>query len=384
MAGPPGSSFRPRELEIVKVLLDKHLLERAINLAEARWEGSGEMVRLAYRWEELSPADRRQELERIGPEMLAHYRPLAELNPDLAMVLGTLEERGVLPGVSTVQPPAEPQLEATGPEPVPDSPSVYEAARQRLPHAVAEPVDDIAAELPPLSDMPADIRTRVERLSRETVIEAGAGFSAAETTRESSETEQRLRAEAVAQGEELLAKVRARLDSTSRQAASASTRISQAVQQFPVVEPRVTRSRSAPQQDAGTSIVEESPVPSLPPDYWAKRMRSEQIIMLEGGAEAPSDDQLVALANEFDLELSEFVIEPGSTRALFGGLKRFGSSVDVQVGPLPYALANPHLVVVRGRLLPSIEEGLQRGVCDIPGTRACVAIDERARLIVVS
>ncbi len=378
MAGSPGS-FRPRELEIVKVLLDKHLLERAVNLAEARWAGSGEMVRLAYRWEELNPADRRQELERLGPEMLAHYRPLAELNPDLAMVLGTLEQRGVLP--TAAQEPVGPS-----PPPEPEAPkaqSTYAAARQTPPPAVvAEPV--VEPVLPPTASRETrrDLQERIERLSKETLIESGARFAAAESTQYSSEAAQQLRVEAVAQGEELLERVRARLGATSTNAASATTRIDGPGHRLPKVDAMM--SLKAGRQSSDTSIVDASSAPSLPPDYWAKRLKAEQIVMLDDSAMLPTDDQLVALANEFDLELSEFVIEPGSTRQLFGTLKRSGTFVDVVVGPLPYALANPHLVVVRGRLYPSVEEGLRRGVCDIPGTRSCVQIDPRARLIVIS
>lgn len=378
MAGSPGS-FRPRELEIVKVLLDKHLLERAVNLAEARWAGSGEMVRLAYRWEELTPTDRRQELERLGPEMLAHYRPLAELNPDLAMVLGTLEQRGVLPGA--VPEPVEPPL-SEGPEAPPEQ-STYAAARQTPPpEVVAEPV--VEPVVPPTAtrETRRDLQERIERLSKETLIESGAGYAAAETTQYSSDVAQQRRVEAVAQGEELLERIRTRLGTTSARAASASTRIDGPGHHLPKVDAMMSIATGF--QPSNTSVVDASPKPSLPPDYWAKRLKKEQILLLDGSAELPTDDQLVALANEFDLELSEFVIEPGMMRQLFGGLKRSGSTVDVQVGPLPYALANPHLVVVRGRLYPSIEEGLKRGVCDIPGTRACVQVNSRARLIVIS
>lgn len=381
MAGSPGS-FRPRELEIVKVLLDKHLLERAVNLAEARWAGSGEMVRLAYRWEELSPADRRQELERLGPEVLAQYRPMADLNPDLAIVLGTLEQRGVLPGKS--QAPEEP-VDPAPSQPDEESlqPSTYAAARQTPPPPPVDAEPVIEPVLPPTASpaMRRDLQERIERLSKETLIDSGAGYAAAESMQYSADAAQQRRAEAVAQGEQLLDRVRSRLDTTSRQAASASTRITASSHQLPRVDALAPSMVTS--QPTDTSIVVGSPEPSLPPDYWAKRLKDEQVVILDADTHAPSDDELVALANEFDLELSEFVIAPGTTRALFGGLKRSGTAVDVQVGPLPYALANPQLVVVRGRLFPSIEEGLRRGVVDIPGTRACVQMDARARLIVV-
>jgi hypothetical protein len=105
--------------------------------------------------------------------------------------------------------------------------------------------------------------------------------------------------------------------------------------------------------------------------------------VVEPGTTPPSDDQLVALANEFDLELSEFVIEAGSSRALFGGLKRSGTSVDVRVGPLPTALADRHLAVIHGRLFTRLEARMREGMVDIPGTRATVRMNPEARVILI-
>jgi hypothetical protein len=97
----------------------------------------------------------------------------------------------------------------------------------------------------------------------------------------------------------------------------------------------------------------------------------------------PTDDQIVGLANELSLELAEFVIEAGTSRSLFGGLKRTGSKVDVDVGPIPAALAHPTLVVLRGRLFPRMEARLRGGMCDIPGTRASVRVHPETRVLIV-
>ena len=72
-------------------------MDRATQVAEARWPGSGQMVTLANDWAHLTPAARRERLAAVGPADLARLRGLADLQPDLARVLDDLEKRGVLP-----------------------------------------------------------------------------------------------------------------------------------------------------------------------------------------------------------------------------------------------------------------------------------------------
>lgn len=372
MSGPPVRP-RSRELEIVRVLFDKHLLERAVNLAEARWEGSGEMVRLAYHWQDLSPAERRQQLEAIGPEQLARFRSLADLDPELATVLDTLEERGVIPGGQHVA--HDPTDEAAGdelPDPYLESePVVVEedvtidvAAgtdvrnEQRWSPDLSGPLDELATAASGIAG------TRTGTLDREEVIQA----------------EQQRRADAVRSGEELLQRVRARLDSTARRVTSNPIGSNSGAPTLPAHVPaRMPGSAGA----QSVSVSDDASAFTPPPDHWLRLLRDERVIVVEPGTVSPSDDQLVALANEFDLELSEFVIEAGSSRALFGGLKRSGTQVDVQVGPLPAALADRHLAVIHGRLFPRIEARMRSGMVDIPGTRATVRMNPDARVILI-
>jgi hypothetical protein len=120
-----------------------------------------------------------------------------------------------------------------------------------------------------------------------------------------------------------------------------------------------------------------------PPGYWLEQLSDNQVVVAGGRILPPSDDELVALANELGLGLAEFVVEPGATRALFGGLERNGGVVEVAVGALPTALAAPNLVVVRGRLFAKVLERLRAGMCDIPGTRATVRLDPSSRVLFV-
>ncbi len=125
---------------------------------------------------------------------------------------------------------------------------------------------------------------------------------------------------------------------------------------------RVSAQSTAPE----LTVAEEDDVFAPPPEYWIDRLTNERVVVVDSGTSAPTDDQLVALSNEFGLELHEFHIEAGTARVQFGGLKRSGTRVDVRNGPLPAALSMPSLVVVRGRLFPRQETRLRQGFCDIP------------------
>jgi hypothetical protein len=378
MSGSPVRP-RPRELEIVRVLFDKHLLERAVNLSEARWAGSGDMVRLAYRWRDMGPAERRQELERIGPEQLAQFRALADLDPELANVLNTLEERGVLP-------PRPAAAEHDDDSPRQEEEVAVERPRRAdpVPNKTIDrggPVEtDPGDHLPPtggsgwVPDVSADVgklfdgEMAVLNLDRESL----ADFAAREKSRQS---------EAVASGEELLKRVRARLDSSARRVTSNPPGSGSTSSSLPA---RMSSAMTGRTGSAAVITSDEEAQFVPPPGYWLKRLKDERIIVVDSSMKAPSDDDLVALANEFGLGLSEFAIDAGMTRQLFGGLKRNGARVDVQVGPLPSALAEPSLVVVRGRLMQRIEDRMRLGMCDIPGTRATVRIDPQTRILLIS
>lgn len=380
---------RTRELEIMRALFDRHLLERAINLADVRWAGSGKMVRLAYEWSNLSPADRRAQLEEIGPEQLAQFRAFAELNPELAQVLDTLEARGVLApsepvssedepapddtvvadvepeSLESIEPEIEPEFEPE-PEPEPVMAAPVEQSEPPEPAAVFEPSVDIEwADAGGAGWDPAEF----EAIAAQALEDIDA------TREEFVASEQARRAEAVATAEEVLERVRARLDRTARQVTSNPPGASTARLPAMVTSPPATRTPEAQAAD------ERRFTP--PPDYWLQRLKNEQVVVVDETAAAPTDDELIALANELGIGFAEYVIAPGATRDLFGKLRRNGGKIDVEVGPLTASLANASLVVARGRLYPKLLEGVARGMVDIPGTRASVAVDPASRLLVI-
>jgi hypothetical protein len=96
----PAEPAASGELATIRQLFERKLVDRATQLAETRWPGSGQMVTLANDWAHLTPAARRERLAAIGPADLARLRGLANLQPDLARVLDDLEQRGVLPSAT--------------------------------------------------------------------------------------------------------------------------------------------------------------------------------------------------------------------------------------------------------------------------------------------
>lgn len=365
MSGMPQAQPRSREMEIVRVLFDRHLLDRAVNLAEARWAGSGEMVRLAYAWPDLQPGERRQRLEALGPEKIVEFRAFANLHPELAEVIDNLEARGGLsPGAGSLNPETEPEPTARESSTPVDAPELVDGAPEVDQTATEHPelVEPLFAESPlPGIDIP-DFESVTERLD---------DFKSAAQER---------RAESLTTGAETLERVRARLNASARRVASAPIGSGPTSVQLSTRLPVAVT--AAPGTAQVTSVLDEGRF-TPPPGYWLGQLRDEQVVMADGRVLPPSDDELVALANELGLGLAEFVVQTGETRALFGGLVRSGGVIDVAVGSLPTALAEPNLVVVRGRLFPKMLERLKSGMCDIPGTRATVRLDPASRVLVV-
>ena len=201
MSSMPPGRLQSREKEIVRVLFDQHLLDRAVNLSEARWPGSGDMVRLAYFWPDLAPTERRQRLEDLGTEKLAEFRSLADLHPELAQVLEQLEAQGVLPSSAAQNvdspPTDEPEAEAEmveQPEPV-----TVDGASTGLEPDVSGVQDDW------IPDDPALLKLEMPDL------ELGG-----ESVEEFIASERERRAEAIAIGAETLERVRSRLDQTAQ------------------------------------------------------------------------------------------------------------------------------------------------------------------------
>ena len=364
MSGMPPVEPRSREMEIVRVLFDRNLLDRAVNLAEARWAGSGDMIRLAYSWPDLAPGERRQRLEELGPEKISEYRAFANLHPDLAQVIDNLEARG---GLSLAPDGVEPELD---PETaMPESTAQVESAEPADPKLEAGGPESAGAGLVEsfVDDSP------LPRIEIPNVASIG------ERLDDFKFTAQDRRAESLATGAETLERVRARLNASARRVASTPIGSGPSSVQLSTRLPAAVT--AAPGTSQTTVVVDESRF-TASPGYWLERLKNNHVVVADGRILPPSDDELVALANELGLGLAEFVVEPGATRALFGGLKRNGGVVEVAVGPLPTALAAPNLVVVRGRLFAKLLERLRAGMCDIPGTRATVRLDPSSRVLV--
>lgn len=81
-------------LNLIRRLIGRKLIDRAVLLGEARWPGSGPLIRLAEEWPRLTTQERADRLEAIGPAALARLQTLAALQPELAAMLGTLEGSG--------------------------------------------------------------------------------------------------------------------------------------------------------------------------------------------------------------------------------------------------------------------------------------------------
>lgn len=352
---------RSREMEIVRVLFDRHLLDRALNLAETRWPGSGDMIRLAYGWPDLAPAERRQALEDIGPERISEFRAFADLHPELAEVIDTLEARG---GLSSPPEPVEPVAEAVPvePEPAQEIPE-YQPPKNSQAAPVAEMIGS-----PPVQAPLGDVTPSPGELDV-----AGEFEDFRSSARERS-------AENLAAGAQTLERIRARLDASARRLGSRSIDSRRPAALPSARQPAAISASAAP---AATPLELHSGRFTPPPGYWLERLAGEQVVVVEGRMSPPTDDELVALANELGLALAEFQVDAGVTRQLFGGLARAGLAVETAVGPLPVALASPALVVIRGRLFTKQLQRLRAGFCDIPGTRATVRLGPSARVLIL-
>jgi hypothetical protein len=64
-------------------------------------------------------------------------------------------------------------------------------------------------------------------------------------------------------------------------------------------------------------------------------------------------------------------------------LTRTGETIRAVAGPLPTALHDGALVIVRGRPTPRTLARWRAGFCDIPGTQATVRIHPRSRMLVL-
>lgn len=141
-----GAQGGTRSVARLRRMLANNLLERAVASSEMRWPGSGPMVRLVHEWGELPAAARRQRMAEIGPEELAKFRFLGEMNPELGKVLDDLEARGIIPPAVTEPPPPlqeDDDGELVAAAPAPSAPSAPSAPQ---PPSFEEAVIDAAVD----------------------------------------------------------------------------------------------------------------------------------------------------------------------------------------------------------------------------------------------
>jgi hypothetical protein len=404
MSGQQPIRAQSRELEVLRVLFDRQLADRAVSLAESRWPGSGEMVKLAYDWAKLSPTERRERLSAIGPEEVARMRELASLNPEFDAVVQNLEQRGVLPHVeqiaasgvaaATAAYSSEPRLPIEVPDDMDEpAPSIDADAPSAQPEATAVAAPEVEAHVDAVTTAAQE---RIEQLRREAeelrrmdpadlVVEGARLETDSQQVAAFLSGEQQRRQQALADAQAALDRVRQRVERSSNKLLTqtdVSSRAAPSAAELPILRSpsdfgslRAGVSRALP----GTDVPNVTPAP----ERLAREFAGHVVVTLTDPMEIPTGDELIALANDMGLALREFVIEPGATRAIFGGLTRRGYQVEAQAGPLPSALAAETLAVVRGKLYPNLVERMQEGYADIPATRATVRMHPKSRVLVL-
>lgn len=369
-----------RELEIMRVLFERKLKDRAIALADSRFPGAGKMVDLAYEWSELDPTDRRERLSAIGPEDIAKFRDFADLNPELSQAVDELDRRGVLPHLETAAteiaeasrqvqqeqptstPPAEQPEgeEQTAAQPAQAEPTPF------VPEALVPPeasFDLEESELPPLHlEMPD--------------LDLGLPSTAEFLEGESERREQATRAT-----EESMERVRRSLDQATQRAFDRSSAVG--VTKMPEIS-RPTLPSLGLQQAEDEAAAEKAAARAIAaPAALARYLEHNVVAIIQDNDPKPTPDQLVALANDRQIGYTEHTVALGNRKESFGGLVSEFGRISVQPGSIPKAAAGPNLVVIHGRLAPQLVGRIEEGFLDIPGTRATVKVHPDARVVVL-
>lgn len=394
---------QPREIEIMKVLFDRRLKDRAIALADSRFPGSGKMVDLAYEWGELSPATRRERLSNIGPDEIARLREFTQLNPDLARAVDELDRRGVLPPIEAAAIDVAEASRETRQNETPEAQSAEEAATAEA-EPIAEAPADVASEpvaqAEPVEAEPVEATTTGEAAASpadQVVDEVEYDFEDADispmtvdmpnldlglpTTQEVLDEETHRREEAARKADEAMDRVRKTLEASTQRAFERSSafgmpkmpEISRPT--LPSVE--LQNALPAPEESAPSNAVDA-------PDRLASYLDKQVVAMVGPGDPKPTIDELVALANDRQLGFTEHTIALGNRKEVFGGLVAEFGQINVRAGSIPKAIAGPNLVVIHGRLAPQIANRIEQGFLDIPGTKASVKVHPDARVVVLA
>ncbi len=381
-----------REIEILRVLFDRHLKDRAIALADSRWPGSGKMVDLAYEWSDLSPADRRTRLSSIGPEEIARLREFAALNPELSNAIDELDRRGVLPPIEAAvidaatatreadqattaggQPAGAQEFEqatsATSDlEVASDSDSGAATTTGSSPDLAGESSEEARSDPQPVAAEP-DLNTLHVDMP-----ELNIGLP---TTSEFLDSEQVRRREALQSSQEAMERVRQRLDQSTQRAFERGSAFS---------SPRVTAFDRTDYQsltEGGSDVLAQTRALEAPRSLL-RELEARRVVLVRPGDPQPSDDELVNLANELQLGFSEHRLTFENRKQEYGSLVAEYGNVRVRAGRLSRAVAEPNLVVIRGRLQPRLVDRIEEGFMDIPGTRASIKVHPSTRIIILS
>jgi hypothetical protein len=365
MSAPaPTDPASASELATIRQLFGRKLVDRATQLAEARWPGSGQMVTLANDWAHLTPAARRERLAAVGPADLARLRGLADLQPDLARVLDDLEKRGVLP-------PAGELATTTASRDELLVNAIMQGGEAAMHDVAAQAQLRQHGELP--TQAPSEQLNAPEPFAQVDWPELDLGLPSTDEML-AQETERRHQAAEAAAA--TLERVRQRVE---RSAARALPRT-----QAP--EPAVTPVSDLPDN---ARVVARPAIASVAPAAatagqrtLAARIAADVVYAPLDGLTVSSED-VRALGVELGLPVAEFLLEPGALRAVFGGLRMVAGSSEPVAGPLPTALHQGVFAVVRGRLAPKTLARWRAGYCDIPGTRATVRVSPRSRALVL-
>jgi hypothetical protein len=366
MSAPaPTDPASASELATIRQLFGRKLVDRATQLAEARWPGSGQMVTLANDWTHLTPAARRERLAAVGPADLARLRGLADLQPDLARVLDDLEKRGVLP-------------------PAGELATTTASRDELLVNAVMQggevAMHDVAAQ--------AQLRQRGEMPTQaaSTQLNAPEPFAQVDwpeldlglpSTDEMLAQEAERRRQAAEAAEATLERVRQRVERSAAQLLPGAQ----------VALPAVTPIANVPDTEivvARPAFANVAPAPANAAQRTLAARIAAEGVYAPSDATAVSSEDVRALGVELGLPVVEFRLAPGALRAVFGGLRIVAGSGEPIAGPLPTALHQGAFAVVRGRPAPKTVARWRAGYCDIPGTRATVRINPRSRMLVLS
>lgn len=372
MSGNQPAAPQRRELEIMRVLFERRLKDRAIALADSRWPGSGKMVDLAYEWGELEPTERRERLSQIGPEEIARLREFAELNPELSKAVTELDRRGVLPHVeaaavdvaaaSRETSQQQAATEVNPPETAVTEDPVVETANdatgaEEIDVTPSAPPEDAGALHVDMPDLDLGLQSTEEFLE--------------------DEAERRQRANQSA--EEAMERVRRNLDQATQRAFQRGA--SMGMPKMPEITRPSLPSVETPADARSTSQSATRAIDA--PASLANHLQRHVVAMVRSGDPRPTDDQLVALANDLQIGFTEHTVAYDNRKQVFGGLVSEYGRITVRPGTIAQAIAGPNLVVIRGRLSSQLADRIEEGYLDIPGTRASVKVHPKARVVVI-